>query len=60
MISTVIILICENSLEVLTTAKSLPPIIPIQFYSLAYGTVSCYDQVLHSQHALKPETDDIP
>lgn len=52
MISAVISLICENSLAVLTTAKPLPPIIPIQFYSLVYGTVSHCDQVLLSQHAL--------
>lgn len=43
-ISAAISLIYENSLAVLTTAKPLPPIIPIPFYSMVYGTVPCCDQ----------------
>lgn len=58
MISAAISLICENSLAVLTTAKPLPPIIPVQFYSLVYGTVPCCDQAQTTW--FKPEADDVP
>jgi len=58
MISAVISLICENSLAVLTTAKPRPAIIPIQFYSLVYETVPCFDQTQTTR--FKPKLDDGP
>lgn len=57
MISAAISLICENSLAVLTTAKPLPPIIPIQFTAWFMG--QCPAVIRLSQHAFKPEADDV-